>query len=48
MLNSVLIEFPSEQDARAWYESEEYQAIAQHRFASSEGNLAMVKGLDVG
>ena len=45
---SVLIEFPSEQEARAWYESDEYQAIAQHRFASSEGNLAMIKGLDVG
>ena len=44
---SVLIEFPSEQDARAWFESDAYQTLAQHRFAASAGNIALIKGFDV-
>ena len=31
-----LIEFPSKTAADAWYRSEAYQALAQHRFAASE------------
>ncbi len=42
---TVIIEFPSEADAKAWYESEDYQALAKHRFAASEANLALIKGL---
>ena len=42
---TVLIEFPSDADAVAWYESDEYQTLAEHRFASSEGNIAMLTGL---
>jgi uncharacterized protein (DUF1330 family) len=42
---TVLIEFPSEADAVAWYESDEYQKLAEHRFASSEGNIVRIKGL---
>jgi uncharacterized protein (DUF1330 family) len=42
---TVLIEFPSKADADAWYHSEEYQALAQHRFDSSDANIVMVKGL---
>ena len=41
---TVLIEFPSEAEARSWYDSEDYQRLAQHRFASSEANIVMVKG----
>jgi uncharacterized protein (DUF1330 family) len=41
----VLIEFPSKESAMAWYESEAYQALAQHRFASSDGNIVLLKGL---
>ena len=41
---TVLIEFPSKAAADAWYHSEEYQALAQYRFASSEANIVMVKG----
>jgi uncharacterized protein (DUF1330 family) len=41
---TVLIEFPSEESAMAWYQSEEYQALAQHRFASSDGNIILLKG----
>ena len=42
---TVLISFPNEADARAWYESEAYQAIAQHRFAASEGDIALLQGI---
>lgn len=42
---TVLIEFPSKESAMAWYESEAYQALAQHRFASSDGNIVLLKGL---
>jgi uncharacterized protein (DUF1330 family) len=42
---TVLIEFPSKESAMAWYESEAYQALAQHRFSSSDGNIVLLKGL---
>lgn len=41
---TVLIEFPSEEDAMTWYSSDEYQQLAKHRFASSEGNIILIKG----
>lgn len=43
---TVLIEFPSTESARAWYDSSEYQALAQHRFASSRGSVTMIQSLD--
>jgi len=43
---TVLISFPSEGQALDWYQSEEYQALAQHRFASSSANISVIKGLD--
>jgi uncharacterized protein (DUF1330 family) len=42
----VLVEFPSKEDALDWYESEEYQSLAKHRFASSKSNIVIVSGLD--
>lgn len=42
---TVLISFPSEEAAMAWYRSEEYQALAQHRFAASDANAAIIHGL---
>ncbi|XOV89738.1 MAG: DUF1330 domain-containing protein [Pseudomonadota bacterium] len=42
---TVLIEFADEASARAWYNSDEYQALAQHRYASSQANIVMIKGL---
>ena len=41
---TVLIEFPNEEAALAWYRSDEYQALARHRFAASTANVIMVKG----
>lgn len=42
---TVLIEFPSEEDAMAWYQSEEYQALAQHRTTASRADIALINGL---
>ena len=42
---TVLLEFPSQEQARAWYESEDYQAIAQHRRSASAANLVLIRGL---
>jgi uncharacterized protein (DUF1330 family) len=45
---TVLIEFPSNDDAMAWYRSDEYQRLAEHRFASAEANIVVIKGLGEG
>ena len=42
---TVLISFPSEDDAMAWYQSDEYQSLAQHRFSSSSANIVGLQGL---
>jgi uncharacterized protein (DUF1330 family) len=41
---TVLIEFPSKELARAWYESEEYQAVVGLRHSSTTSNLVIVSG----
>jgi uncharacterized protein (DUF1330 family) len=41
---TVLLRFPSEAEARRWYDSPEYQAIAQHRFRASTGNAVIIEG----
>ncbi len=43
---TVILRFPDETAARSWYDSAEYQALAQHRFAASAANLAIVQGVD--
>jgi uncharacterized protein (DUF1330 family) len=42
---SVILRFPSEEEAQRWYSSAEYQALAQHRFRASKGNIALIHGL---
>ena len=42
---TVLMTFRSEDDARRWFESEEYQRLAVHRRKASKGNIVMVKRL---
>jgi len=42
---TVLIEFPSEAQAKAWYHSDVYQALAQHRYAAADANIVMINGL---
>lgn len=43
---TVLLAFPDAEKLRAWYDSEEYRALAQHRFAGSEASIAIVKSLE--
>jgi uncharacterized protein (DUF1330 family) len=42
---TVLLEFPSEEAANAWYRSPEYESLAQHRHAASAANIVMIKRL---
>ena len=42
---TVLIEFPSAEAAMRWYESASYQELAQHRFAASDADIVLIKGL---
>jgi uncharacterized protein (DUF1330 family) len=41
---TVLIEFPGKQQARAWYRSEEYQAVVGLRHDSATSNLVIAAG----
>ena len=41
---TVLLEFPSEEQAHAWYRSADYQAIATHRRAASTANVVLIRG----
>jgi len=43
-MRTVLLEFPSEAQAHAWYQSPEYQELSQHRWAASQANLVLIKG----
>lgn len=40
---TVLIEFPTREDALAWVSSDEYRALARHRWAASTADIAMIK-----
>lgn len=45
---TVLIEFPSREDAISWYHSDEYRTLAQLRHSSSTSDVAMVAGIGAG
>jgi uncharacterized protein (DUF1330 family) len=40
----VMLEFPSFEEAKAWYESPAYQAAAQHRFRGADYRVVIVEG----
>ena len=42
---TVILEFESREAFRAWYDSEEYQAILPLRLESTPGSLIVVNGL---
>lgn len=42
----VVIEFPSREQAQAWYDSVDYQLILPLRLNNSAGNVALVDGMD--
>ena len=41
----VVLEFPSVEQAKAWYHSPEYQEIAPIRQGASEGKAVLVQGV---
>jgi uncharacterized protein (DUF1330 family) len=41
----VMLEFPTVEDARAWYESPGYQQAVPHRIASGDWRAFIVEGL---
>ena len=43
---TVLVGFPSKEDALSWYNSDEYQLLAKHRISASESNIVIVNGID--
>lgn len=43
---TVLLEFPDQSALDAWYESKEYQTLAQHRHAASDAAVVMLRGLE--
>ena len=45
---TVIVEFPDKSAFDAWYKSDAYQALLQHRLAASVGSLALVAGLPSG
>jgi uncharacterized protein (DUF1330 family) len=45
---TVVIRFPSAEEAQRWYASPEYQAIAQHRFRGAKTNAVIVEELPQG
>ena len=42
---TIILEFPSGEAFRSWYDSPAYQAAAKIRWASTTSNVAIVKGL---
>jgi uncharacterized protein (DUF1330 family) len=42
---TVIIQFPSVEEAKRWYESPEYQKTVQHRFRAAKTNLVLVDGI---
>ena len=41
----VVLEFPSMDAAKGWYDSAEYQAILPHRTNNAKGNFVWVQGV---
>ena len=42
---TVLLRFPDRGALRAWYDSDDYQTLMQHRLSASIGNIAMLNGI---
>ncbi len=42
---AVILEFPTVEDAKAWYSSPEYQAARQHRLKGADYRFFIVQGI---
>ena len=45
---TVVLKFESTEAAKAWYESEEYQAVVGKRLAATEGFAVLSQGMNLG
>lgn len=43
---TVILRFPTAEDARRWHDDPDYRAIAEHRHRSADCNLVLVEGAD--
>ena len=43
---AVIMRFPSQEDAMAWYDSPEYTKARKHRMASGEFTVALIDGCE--
>ena len=41
----VIVEFPTTEAARAWYDSPAYQEVARHRFKGARYRVVLVEGV---
>ena len=46
MSRHVMLKFPSFDQALEWYNSEDYQPLAEMRQSASHGNMVLVEGVD--
>ena len=46
MPRTVIMRFPTAEDARRWHDDPAYQALAEHRHRASRANIVMIDGLD--
>ena len=42
---TVLLEFPSLEAAKAWYDGEPYRKVREHRFKGAQYRVTLVKGV---
>jgi len=43
---TVVIKFPDDSELRKWYDSDEYQTLAERRKEASIANIAIITGMD--
>ena len=43
---TVIMKFPSLDQARRWHADPDYRALAEHRHRSARANLVLVEGID--
>ena len=41
----VIVEFPSAEEAKAWYDSPAYKQVREHRFRGAEYRCVLVQGV---
>jgi uncharacterized protein (DUF1330 family) len=44
---TVIVEFPSVEAARSWYDSAEYQAVIGERFAAADTKAVIIAGFEM-